>query len=50
MLERLNLTQSLARVLQLQAMLQTLKKGEMSIEEYFVKMKNVADLLNFFAG
>ena len=45
-LERLNLTQSRARVLQLRATLQTLKKGDMSIEEYFVKMKNVADLRN----
>ena len=38
-LERLNLIQSQAKVLQLRAMLQTFKKGEMSIEEYFVKKK-----------
>ena len=49
-LERLNLTQSRAKVLQLRAMLQLLKKGEMSIEEYFVKMKNIVDLLNVSAG
>ena len=49
-LERLNLTQSRARVLQLRSMLQTMKKGEMSIEEYFVKMKKVVDLLNMSAG
>ena len=45
-LERLNITQSRARVLQLRAMLQNLKKGDMSVEEYFVKMKNLADLIN----
>ena len=50
MLERLNLTQSRARVLQLCSMLQSMKKGDMSIEEYFVKMKNVADLLNVSSG
>ena len=49
-LERLNLTQSRARVLQLRSMLQTLKKANLSIEEYFVKMKNIADLLNVSAG
>ena len=49
-LERLNVTQSRARVLQLRFMLQNLKKGNMSIEEYFVKMKNMADLLNVSGG
>ncbi|GMN29939.1 hypothetical protein TIFTF001_046390 [Ficus carica] len=49
-LERLNATQSRARVLQLRSMLQTLKKGSMSIKEYFIKMKNVADLINVACG
>ena len=31
-------------------MLQNLKKGNISIEEYFVKMKNMADLLNVSGG
>ena len=49
-LERLNVTQSRARVLHLRNMLQNLKKGDMSIEDYFVKMKNLADLLNVSGG
>ena len=28
----------------------SLKKGDLSIEEYFVKMKNIADLLNVSSG
>ena len=31
-------------------MLQNLKKENMSIEEYFVKMKNIADFLNVSGG
>ena len=49
-LGRLNVTQSRARVLQLRSMLLNLKKGDMSIEEYFVKMKNIADFLNVSGG
>ena len=49
-LERLNVTQSRARVLQLRSMLQNLKKRDLSIDEYFVKMKNIVDILNVASG
>ena len=42
-LARLNATQSKARSLQLKFLLQTTKKRNQSIEDYILKMKNLAD-------
>ena len=40
------LSNSKARVMQLHLMLQTLKKGSMTVEEYILKMRSLADNLN----
>lgn len=45
-LERLFLSQSKARTMQLRMALQTTKKGAMTIEEYFLKMRSLTDHLS----
>lgn len=44
-LEDLFQSQSKARVLQLKLQLQTTKKGDLSVDDYFLKMRSYADLL-----
>lgn len=44
-LEELFQSQSKARIMQLKLQLQTQKKGDMSVDDYFLKMRNIADLL-----
>ena len=44
-LERMFATQSKARILQLRLKLQTLKKESLSVDEYILKMREVADML-----
>lgn len=45
-LERLSLSQSKARIMQLRMSLQTTKKLSLSVEEYFMKMRSIADQLS----
>ncbi|XP_057803046.1 uncharacterized protein LOC131018337 [Salvia miltiorrhiza] len=45
-LERLFMSQSKARIMQLRLLLQTTKKGAMSVEEFFLKMRSYADQLS----
>lgn len=42
-LERLSFSQSKARIMQLRMSLQTTKKLSLSVEEYFMKMRTIAD-------
>lgn len=44
-LENLFQSQSKARIMQLQLQLQTQKKGDLSVDEYVLKMRNLADQL-----
>lgn len=45
-LERLFFSQSKARTMQLQMALQTMRKGSLTMEEYFLKMHSLADQLS----
>ncbi|RVW82298.1 Retrovirus-related Pol polyprotein from transposon RE1 [Vitis vinifera] len=45
-LEKLFVSDSKARTLQLRSMLQSLKKGALSINDYVLKMRNIADMLS----
>ncbi|KAL6344904.1 hypothetical protein AAG906_006662 [Vitis piasezkii] len=45
-LEKLFVSDSKARTLQLRFMLQSLKKGALSINDYVLKMRNIADMLS----
>ncbi|RVW59231.1 Retrovirus-related Pol polyprotein from transposon RE1 [Vitis vinifera] len=45
-LEKLFVSNSKARTLQLRFMLQSLKKGALSINDYVLKMRNIADMLS----
>lgn len=45
-LERLFLSQSKARTMQLRMALQMTRKGSLSIEKYFLKMRGIADQLS----
>ena len=45
-LEKLFVSDSKARTLQLRFMLQSLNKGALSINDYVLKMRNIADMLS----